>query len=96
MARADGTPYFFNQSSTGFNPWLQYVPGRWPFKYSVAAGSLAEDPAMVCSYIQMEHNPAHTWHAAQGPFQETLPLVKFSDNLKIVRDNMPFWQYVDQ
>jgi len=54
MARADGTLYFFNQSSTGFNPWLQYVPGRWPFKYlriSVAAGSLAEDPAMVCSYI---------------------------------------------
>ena len=72
MARADGTLYFFNQSSTGFNPWLQYVPGRWPFKYSVAAGSLAEDPAMVCSYIQMEHNPTHTWHAAQGPFQETL------------------------
>ena len=41
-------------------------------KFSVAAGSLAEDPAMVCSYIQMEHNPTHTWHAAQGPFQETL------------------------
>jgi len=27
---------------------------------------------MVCSYIQMEHNPTHTWHAEPDPFQETL------------------------
>jgi len=48
------------------------VPFNLYFTTFVAAGSLAEDPAMVCSYTQMEHDPAHTWHAAQGPFQEPL------------------------
>jgi len=27
---------------------------------------------MVCSYTQMEHDPAHTWQAAQGLLKGTL------------------------